>query len=128
MPTSQARFACRARTIFLPATANGASRPKATEERNVHYQLVDLSNNAVPTSQIALVNFIQLEGKATSCGRDTCVRRWYQSDGAAYEDCQVSSSASPAERNRLLNFKTSCLTRIGGRKNVSELLPIFDEK
>jgi hypothetical protein len=60
MPTSQARFACRARTIFLPATANGASRPKATEERNVHYQLVDLSNNAVPTSQIALVNFIQL--------------------------------------------------------------------
>ena len=78
--------------------------------------------------EIALVNFIQLEGKATSCGRDTCVRRWYQSDGAAYEDCQVSPSASPAERNRLLNFKTSCLTRIGGRKNVSELLPIFDEK
>jgi hypothetical protein len=79
--------------------------------------------------EIALVNFIQLEGKATSCGRDTCVRRWYQFDGAPMRIAiEVSSSASPAERNRLLNFNTSWLTRIGGRKNVSELLPISDDK
>lgn len=58
---------------------------------------------------------------------DTCVGRFYNSDHAVGRlNVQVSADAPSTERNRLLNFNTHCLSKIGGCKNASELLPIGD--
>jgi hypothetical protein len=35
----------------------------------------------------------------------------------------ASPSASAAERNKFLDFNTSCLSKIGGCKDAQELLP-----
>jgi hypothetical protein len=78
-------------------------------------------------ANIGLVKFIQVASKASTCGRDTCVRRFYGSDGALIKlEVWVSADAPSAERNRLLSIDTSCFSRIGGCKNASELLPISE--
>lgn len=79
--------------------------------------------------EIAAVNFSQVEGQVTWCGRDICVRRWNQSDGAPMRIAiAVSPDASLVERNRLLRLNTSCLSKIGGCKDARELLPISDDQ
>lgn len=87
----------------------------------IFYQLGDFGN-------IGLVDFIQVApGKTTNCGRATCVERSYGSDGAVVKiRVQVAADAPSAERNRLLNFNTRCISKIGGCKNASELLPVTD--
>jgi hypothetical protein len=77
---------------------------------------------------IGLVHFIQsIAGKATACGLDTCVWRSYGSDGVVVKiRIQVAADAPSTERNRLLSINTHCLSKIGGCKNASELLPISE--
>lgn len=71
------------------------------------------------------VQFFQVEGHPTECGRLSCVRRLNASDGAPWKILITVSSAAPlAERNSLLGLRTSCFSKIGGCKNVRELLPI----
>jgi hypothetical protein len=78
---------------------------------------------------IGVVHFIQsVAGKVTTCGRDTCVGRSYGSDGAVVRlNVQASADAPSIERNRLLQLNTRCLSKIGGCKNASELLPISEK-
>jgi hypothetical protein len=79
--------------------------------------------------EIADVHFSQVEGQVTWCGRDTCVRRWNQSDGAPMRlAIAISADASSAERNRLLRINTSCFSKIGGCKNARDLLPIKENE
>jgi hypothetical protein len=77
---------------------------------------------------VGVVHFIQsAPGKGTTCGKDTCVARFYGSDGAVVRlNVQAAADAPSIERNRRLKLNTHCLSRIGGCKNASELLPISD--
>ena len=77
---------------------------------------------------IGVVHFIQsAPGKGTTCGRETCVGRFYGSDRAVVRlNVQVSADALPAERNHLLSINTRCFSKIGGCKNASDLLPVSE--
>jgi hypothetical protein len=101
--------------------ANVETNNGIVDQLLIFYQLGDFGN-------IGLVDFIQVApGKATNCGRATCVERSYGSDGAVVKiRIQVAADAPSAERNRLLNFNTRCISKIGGCKNASELLPISE--
>jgi hypothetical protein len=77
--------------------------------------------------EIATINFSQVEGQITWCGRDTCVQRGNHSDGTPMRTAvTISADAPPAERNRLLRLNTSCFSKMGGCKNARELLPIAE--
>ena len=77
-------------------------------------------------AHIGTLHFIQIvPGRATTCGQDTCFERYY-SKGSPRIDIQVSADAPSAERNRLLNFNTRCFSKIGGCKDLRELLPIAE--
>jgi hypothetical protein len=85
------------------------------------YHMGDFGNSG-------LVQVIQqAPGKATSCGRATCVQRSYGSDGAVVKiRIQIAADAPSAERNHLLNINTRCFSKIVGCKNARELLPISE--
>jgi hypothetical protein len=75
------------------------------------------------------VRFSQVANHEPECGQNVCVRRWNGQDGRAWRILiDVSPGAPPAERNRFLNFNTSCISRIGGCKDARELLPLSDDQ
>jgi hypothetical protein len=73
------------------------------------------------------VRFYQVANHEPECGRKICVKRGNGQNGRPWRiQIDASPSVSGAERNRFLDFSTSCLSRIGGCKDAGELLPTPD--
>jgi hypothetical protein len=72
----------------------------------------------------AQVRFFQVGNHEPECGKQICVRRRNGQDRRPWMiQIDASPSASAAERNKFLDFNTSCLSKIGGCKDAQELLP-----
>jgi hypothetical protein len=73
------------------------------------------------------VRFFQVANHEPECGRKVCVKRRNGQNGQPWSiQIDASPSVSSAERNKFLDFSTSCLSRIGGCKDARELLPTLD--
>jgi hypothetical protein len=72
----------------------------------------------------AEVRFFQVANHEPECGQDVCVKRRNGQNGRPWWiQIDASPAASAVERNKFLDFNTSCLSKIGGCKDAGELLP-----
>lgn len=90
------------------------------DEIQIFWEIGDSGNTAE-------VRFFQVANHEPECGRNVCVRRRNGQNGRPWRtQIDAPPGASAAERNKFLDFNTSCLSKIGGCKDARELLPTPD--
>jgi hypothetical protein len=79
--------------------------------------------------ELAQAQFQQADRLTPECGKDICVERYSQSDGRPFKvHVTFAAYADTGKRNKILSVDVSCLSKVGGCKNIRELIPAIEHQ